>query len=52
VEVKFIAYPVAGHFPADPARSMDVYKRWLGWLDEHLHASTAAAPATSSSESR
>jgi dipeptidyl aminopeptidase/acylaminoacyl peptidase len=52
VEVKFIAYPVAGHFPADPARAMDVYRRWLGWIDEHMHASTAVAPAAASSGSR
>jgi dipeptidyl aminopeptidase/acylaminoacyl peptidase len=36
VEVKFIAYPVAGHFPGDPVRSKDVFKRWLAWLDEHM----------------
>jgi dipeptidyl aminopeptidase/acylaminoacyl peptidase len=33
VTVKFIAYPVKGHFPGDPVRSRDVYSRWLGWLD-------------------
>jgi dipeptidyl aminopeptidase/acylaminoacyl peptidase len=36
VTVKFIAYPVPGHFPGDPVRTADVYGRWLGWLDEHL----------------
>jgi dipeptidyl aminopeptidase/acylaminoacyl peptidase len=36
VEVKFIAYPVAGHYPSDPVRQKDVYRRWVGWLDEHL----------------
>lgn len=25
-----------GHFPADPARRKDVYRRWLAWLEEHL----------------
>jgi dipeptidyl aminopeptidase/acylaminoacyl peptidase len=36
VPVKFIAYPVSGHFPGDPVRSRDVYSRWLGWLDQYL----------------
>ncbi len=34
--VKFVAYPVGGHFPADPVRQQDVYSRWVAWLDEHL----------------
>jgi dipeptidyl aminopeptidase/acylaminoacyl peptidase len=33
VEVRFVAYPVAGHFPGDPVRSKDLFKRWLAWLD-------------------
>lgn len=36
VTVKFVAYPVPGHFPGDPVRSRDVYNRWLGWLDQYL----------------
>ena len=36
VPVKFIAYPVPGHFPTDPVRSMDVYRRWAEWLDQCL----------------
>jgi dipeptidyl aminopeptidase/acylaminoacyl peptidase len=36
VTVKFIAYPVPGHFPGDPVRSRDVYGRWLSWLDQYL----------------
>ena len=36
VTVKFVAYPVHGHFPGDPVRSRDVYSRWLGWLDQYL----------------
>jgi len=36
VTVKFFAYPVAGHFPSDPVRAMDVQRRWLGWLDRYL----------------
>jgi dipeptidyl aminopeptidase/acylaminoacyl peptidase len=36
VEARFFAYPVAGHFPADPARQKDVYRRWLGWIEERF----------------
>ncbi len=36
VPVKFVAYPVPGHFPYDPVRSRDVFSRWLGWLDQYL----------------
>ena len=37
VETKFIAYPGPDHFPADPVRSMDVYERWIGWIESHLN---------------
>lgn len=36
VPVKFIAYPVPGHSPADPIRSRDVWRRWVDWLKPHL----------------
>jgi dipeptidyl aminopeptidase/acylaminoacyl peptidase len=36
VEIKFFAYPVAGHSPGDPVRQMDVYKRWADWMEQHL----------------
>jgi len=36
VPVKFLAYPVPGHFPDDPIRYQDVYRRWLDWLDQYL----------------
>jgi dipeptidyl aminopeptidase/acylaminoacyl peptidase len=36
VTTKFVAYPVSGHFPGDPVRMADVYKRWGAWLDEYL----------------
>ena len=32
VPVKFIAYPVPGHSPADPIRSRDVFRRWTMWF--------------------
>lgn len=36
VPVQFIAYPGPGHFPSDPVRSLDVYTRWIGWLEKYL----------------
>lgn len=36
VPVRFFAYPVSGHFPNDPVRQMDVYRRWSEWLVDHL----------------
>jgi len=36
VEVKFIAYPGGGHFPGDPARSRDLFQRWMDWIAEHF----------------
>jgi dipeptidyl aminopeptidase/acylaminoacyl peptidase len=35
-EVKFVAYPVGGHFPGDPVRSQDVFRRWIDWIDLHF----------------
>ncbi|HEV2490328.1 MAG TPA: S9 family peptidase [Candidatus Acidoferrales bacterium] len=34
--VQFFAYPVSGHFPGDPVRIEDVFKRWTSWIDEYL----------------
>jgi len=42
VVTKFIAYPVAGHFPDDPVRARDVYRRWMDWIDQY-----AGGPAAS-----
>lgn len=36
VPVKFIAYPVPGHSPADPIRARDVWRRWVDWLKPYL----------------
>jgi dipeptidyl aminopeptidase/acylaminoacyl peptidase len=36
VDTRFFAYPIPGHFPADPARQKDVYRRWLEWIEAHL----------------
>jgi dipeptidyl aminopeptidase/acylaminoacyl peptidase len=36
VPVKFLAFPVAGHFPGDPVRRMDVFTNWVAWMDQYL----------------
>jgi dipeptidyl aminopeptidase/acylaminoacyl peptidase len=36
VEVSFIAYPVAGHFPADPVHQRDIRRRWVEWIAGHF----------------
>jgi acetyl esterase/lipase len=38
VPVKFFAYPVGGHFPNDPVRQMDIYRRWADWVTDHLQS--------------
>jgi dipeptidyl aminopeptidase/acylaminoacyl peptidase len=41
VPVKFIAYPVPGHSPADPIRSRDVFRRWTTWFMGYLNSPAA-----------
>ena len=36
VKTRFIAYPVAGHFPQDPIHQRDVNRRWAEWIKEHF----------------
>lgn len=36
VEVKFIVYPVSGHFPADPIHQRDIRRRWVEWIADHF----------------
>lgn len=36
VPVQFYAYPADTHFPGDIVRSTDVYRRWVGWMQQHL----------------
>jgi dipeptidyl aminopeptidase/acylaminoacyl peptidase len=36
VTASFVVYPVSGHYPADPLRSEDIYRRWVAWLDRYL----------------
>jgi dipeptidyl aminopeptidase/acylaminoacyl peptidase len=37
VPVKFIAFPVAGHWPVDhPVHFSDIHRVWLDWFDQYL----------------
>lgn len=36
VEVQFYAYPADSHFPRDIVQTVDVYRRWVGWLQKYL----------------
>lgn len=38
VEVKFVVYPVGGHFPSDPVHRRDLRRRWVEWIDQHFEA--------------
>lgn len=39
--VKFIAYPVGGHSPADPIHQRDIYRRWIAWIAERFEMPAA-----------
>ncbi len=43
VPVEFIAYPLPGHFPADPVHRRDVYRRWMEGIDARFAESTTAS---------
>jgi dipeptidyl aminopeptidase/acylaminoacyl peptidase len=34
--VQFVIYPVVGHFPRDPVRGEDIYRRWEAWFVKYL----------------
>jgi dipeptidyl aminopeptidase/acylaminoacyl peptidase len=36
--VAFYEWPVHGHFPSDPVRIADVYRRWIGWIARYVAA--------------
>jgi dipeptidyl aminopeptidase/acylaminoacyl peptidase len=36
VPVEFVVYPVDGHYPDDPVRGEDIYRRWIAWFDKYL----------------
>lgn len=51
VTVKFIAYPVGGHFPGDPVRRDDVVHRWIDWLGRYLPTATGTEAASAAGSS-
>ena len=42
VEVKFVVYPVQGHFPPDPVHPRDLRRRWVDWIAQHFEGTRAA----------
>ncbi|MBS0488129.1 MAG: S9 family peptidase [Proteobacteria bacterium] len=36
VDVQFYAYPADSHFPSDIVQTVDVYRRWVGWMQKYL----------------
>ncbi len=36
IESKFMAFPISGHYPADPLRQKEIQKYILGWLGTYL----------------
>jgi hypothetical protein len=34
--VEFYEWPVHGHFPGDPVRTVDVYRYWVGWIEKYV----------------
>ena len=35
-DVTFFAYPVDGHFPADPVRTLDLFGRWIDFFARRI----------------
>jgi dipeptidyl aminopeptidase/acylaminoacyl peptidase len=35
-DVRLVAYPIDGHFPSDPVRRADVYRRWAGFIAQRF----------------
>ncbi|MBD2723964.1 S9 family peptidase [Hymenobacter armeniacus] len=42
VPVRFVAFPIAAHVPADPVRSAEWNRLWVEWLDLYLAPGTAS----------
>ena len=40
VPTQFIAYPAAGHWPDDPVRTRDIFRRWIEWVNQYLNPKT------------
>ena len=41
VPVRFVAFPIAAHVPADPVRSAEWNRLWVEWLDQYLQPEAA-----------
>ena len=50
--VRFFAYPVPGHFPGDPVRARDVFRRWVDWLTANLNGAPPPASTAPASTAR
>jgi dipeptidyl aminopeptidase/acylaminoacyl peptidase len=46
VETSFVAIPVGGHFPADPVRGRETFRRWIGWIEPRLKEAQPAMKTT------
>ncbi len=44
VEVKFVVYPVGGHFPSDPVHRRDLRRRWVEWIADHFENVATSPP--------
>lgn len=36
VEAQYVIFPAHSHFPRDPVRGEEIYKRWISWFADHL----------------
>jgi dipeptidyl aminopeptidase/acylaminoacyl peptidase len=43
VPTKFIGYPIPGHNANDPVRSVDVQRRWIGWIEQYFNEVTTSS---------
>ncbi len=41
VPVEFVAYPVSGHYVADPVHQQDVLRRWVSWISTQFRGVAA-----------
>jgi dipeptidyl aminopeptidase/acylaminoacyl peptidase len=41
VTTKFIAWPIPAHNASDPVRQKEMYKYWIGWMDNYLQPGSA-----------
>ena len=43
VPTKFVGYPISGHNANDPVRSLDVQRRWIGWIEQYFNEVTTSS---------